>query len=160
MDKKKQKTISKFMSLILRHQPQTAGIFLDDSGWVGVNELLAGMKTAGRSVTRETLDIVVRENDKQRFQFSDDGLRIRATQGHSVDVELGYSESTPLDALCHGTPKKFVEPIGQRYIDFQSRAVGAVHSQMIAGNLDQLQPSLHNRREPENRKGRSPRPAR
>ncbi|MCL4120347.1 UNVERIFIED_CONTAM: hypothetical protein GTU68_000457 [Idotea baltica] len=109
------------MSLVLRHQPQTAGLTLDEAGWVSVDDLLAGMKSAGRGVSQETLERVVEENDKQRFQFNEDQTRIRATQGHSVEVELGYQQSDPPEVLCHGTPKQFVESIRREGLKKQKR---------------------------------------
>ena len=108
MNKHESKKISKFLSLVLRHQPQTIGITLDDNGWVEIDELLKGMASAKRHVTRDQLKNVVSSNDKQRFTLSDDGRRIRAKQGHSIDVDLGYQPATPPEHLCHGTPERFV----------------------------------------------------
>ena len=138
MNKKKQKTISKFMSLVLRHQPDKAGLVLDDAGWVGVEDLLAGMQRVGRDVTREILESVVQENDKQRFQFSADGTMIRATQGHSVDVELGYEKAEPPEFLCHGTPTQFVEPIRCEGLKKQKRHHVHLHAdQNLASSVGQ-----------------------
>ena len=109
------------MSLVLRHQPQKAGLNLDEAGWVGVDDLLAGMANAGKEVTRQQLEEVVADNDKQRFQFSEDGQQIRATQGHSVDVDLGYEKSTPPAVLCHGTPEKVVDVIRNEGLTKQKR---------------------------------------
>lgn len=102
---------SKFLSLVLRHQPQTVGISLDEAGWVDVDVLLAAMSEHGRDLTRDQLEFVVQENDKQRFAFSTDGLRIRANQGHSVEVELDHAPAEPPELLFHGTPAHFVEAI-------------------------------------------------
>jgi putative RNA 2'-phosphotransferase len=96
---------SKFLSLVLRHRPQTVGITLDPAGWIGVDELLAACARKGHVISRELLDEVVSTNDKQRFAFSDDRTRIRANQGHSVDVELGHEPATPPELLYHGTPQ-------------------------------------------------------
>src|SRR4051812_8705706 len=90
---------SKFLSLVLRHEPQRAGIRLDEAGWVAVDELLEGCRRAGSPLTREELDEIVRTSDKQRFALSEDGLRIRANQGHSVEVNLGYEPATPPEIL-------------------------------------------------------------
>lgn len=107
------KRISKFLSLVLRHQPQTIGIELDSSGWVDVAVLLTAMNEhpAGKPLSAEVLDEVVTSNDKQRFEFSPDRKRIRARQGHSVDVDLGYQPATPPETLLHGTPDRFVSSI-------------------------------------------------
>ena len=109
MKKHDTKRISKFLSLVLRHQPQTIGITLDENGWVDIGELLKGMALARNRVSREQLEHVVASNDKQRFTISDDGQRIRAKQGHSVEVDLGYQAATPPEYLCHGTPARFVK---------------------------------------------------
>ena len=113
MNPTKTKRISKFLSLVLRHNPSEIGIELDQSGWVDVDELLTAMSRNGRSLSRDQLDHVVESNDKQRFSFSDDGNRIRAKQGHSIEVDLGYQASEPPETLCHGTPSKFVSIIRQ-----------------------------------------------
>jgi putative RNA 2'-phosphotransferase len=104
-------TSSKFLSLVLRHKPGTIGLTLDASGWVGVDELLAACRAHGQPISRAKLDEIVATNDKKRFAFSDDGTRIRASQGHSVDVELGYEPATPPETLYHGAPHQFVEAI-------------------------------------------------
>jgi putative RNA 2'-phosphotransferase len=102
---------SKFLSLVLRHEPQAIGLTLGPAGWVEVDELLAAMARHGRAITRSRLEEVVATNDKKRFSFSDDGLRIRASQGHSVEVELGYAPAEPPEVLFHGTCERFVEAI-------------------------------------------------
>lgn len=102
---------SKFLSLILRHDPSRAGLVLDEQGWVDIEVLLAGCQQTGRSLTREQLQRVVVENDKQRFSFSEDGRRIRANQGHSVEVDLALSPQRPPDVLYHGTATRFLESI-------------------------------------------------
>ena len=113
MNSIQKKKISKFLSLILRHDPSVIGIQLDQSGWVDIDELLGAMARNGKNVSRQQLDEVVVSNDKQRFSISDDGKRIRAKQGHSVNVELGYQPVEPPETLCHGTPERFVRIIQQ-----------------------------------------------
>ena len=102
---------SKFLSLVLRHQPETAGITLDSAGWADVDELLAGCGHARRSLTRQQLDHVVATSEKKRYEFSSDGRRIRASQGHSVEVDLEYEPLPPPDVLYHGTATRFLEAI-------------------------------------------------
>jgi putative RNA 2'-phosphotransferase len=97
---------SEFLSLVLRHEPGCVGIRLDEAGWVAVGELLEGCRRAGQLITPDELKEIVRTSDKQRFALSDDGTRIRANQGHSVDVELGYEPATPPEVLYHGTAEK------------------------------------------------------
>ena len=102
---------SKFLSLVLRHRPELIGISLDPAGWVSVNELLRACRAHGRAITPDELRDLVATSDKQRFAFSEDGERIRANQGHSVAVELGYSPAAPPDTLYHGTVGKFLPSI-------------------------------------------------
>ncbi len=111
MDTKQATHISKFLSLVLRHQPQQIGITLDAAGWVPVSELLDAMLAHRFALTREELEEVVATSEKKRFAFSDDGLRIRASQGHSVEVELGYQPATPPALLFHGTVDRFLDSI-------------------------------------------------
>jgi len=102
---------SKFISLVLRHQPDLIGLTLDDAGWVYVDVLLDGMARHGHRITRADLERVVATSDKRRFALSEDGRRIRASQGHSVAVELGYEPATPPDRLYHGTGHRNVAAI-------------------------------------------------
>jgi len=103
--------LSKFLSLVLRHQPEKAGITLDPAGWVDVDTLLRGCAAAGVALSRTDLDRIVTESEKQRFALSEDRMRIRANQGHSVEVELAYEPMTPPDILFHGTADRFLESI-------------------------------------------------
>ena len=102
---------SKFLSLILRHKPETVGLRLDGEGWVSVQELLAAARASGRDISRELLDEVVFTNDKKRFALSPDGEKIRANQGHSVAVDLALSPRVPPERLYHGTVERFLEAI-------------------------------------------------
>lgn len=106
--------ISKFLSLVLRHRPEVIGIALDAEGWAEVDELLAAAARHGRSITRQQLEEVVATNDKKRFSFSLDGLRIRANQGHSVDVDLGLVPIEPPELLYHGTVDRFLDSIRRK----------------------------------------------
>ena len=105
------KRISKFLSLVLRHRPETVGLELSPDGWVDVDELLSACRANGRSISRAVLNEVVATNDKRRFSFSDDGQQIRANQGHSVDVDLGLEPVEPPERLYHGTVARFLEAI-------------------------------------------------
>ena len=103
---------SKFLSLVLRHQPELIGIALDKNGWVDINVLLEAANQFGREISRALLDEVVFANEKQRFAFSPDGLRIRANQGHSIaGVDLALAPSEPPVRLFHGTVAKFLDSI-------------------------------------------------
>lgn len=98
--------LSKFLSLVLRHRPERIGLTLDAGGWANVDELLRRARASDEPMTRARLERVVRENDKQRFAFSADGTRIRARQGHSIDVDLGLTPVVPPDVLYHGTARR------------------------------------------------------
>lgn len=108
--------LSKFLSLVLRHDPGRIGLTLDARGWVNVDTLLAGLTAEGKFVTRAQLDSVVHANNKQRFRISDDGRRIRASQGHSIEVNLGLSPSEPPVRLYHGTAIRSLDSIRKRGI--------------------------------------------
>jgi putative RNA 2'-phosphotransferase len=96
--------VSKRLSFVLRHRPDSVGLVLDDAGWADVGALLAALAAHGPPLTREELDRVVACNDKRRFAYDDTGTRIRASQGHSVPVALGYEAEPPPAVLFHGTP--------------------------------------------------------
>ena len=100
---------SKFLSLVLRHKPEEAGLTLDASGWCPVADVLKGCK-----LSKEDLALIVSTNDKKRFEYSADGERIRASQGHSVEVDLGYKPVAPPEYLYHGTATRFLDSIKQQ----------------------------------------------
>ena len=108
---RQQTQISKFLSYVLRHRPDEIGITLDPQGWVSIDALLAAASSHGTPITREDLELVVSNNSKQRFAISDDGTRIRASQGHSTSVDLGYAASAPPAVLYHGTAGSNVDSI-------------------------------------------------
>ncbi len=104
--------LSKYLSLVLRHQPGAAAITLDREGWAEIDALLAGAASRGRRISREQLERVVADNDKQRFAISPDGLRIRAVQGHSArEVAIAYEPQVPPELLFHGTAKRNLDSI-------------------------------------------------
>jgi putative RNA 2'-phosphotransferase len=106
-------TISKFLSLILRHKPETIGLQLADDGWADIDQLLHGARAHGTRLDHDLLLRVVHENDKQRFAISEDGRRIRANQGHSIAVDLALEPRTPPPMLYHGTVARFLDSIRQ-----------------------------------------------
>ncbi len=103
--------VSKRLSFVLRHRPDSVGLTLDEAGWADVDALLGALAAHGLSLTREDLDGVVAENDKRRFAYDATGTRIRASQGHSVPVALGYAAGTPPPVLFHGTPVVYLPAI-------------------------------------------------
>jgi len=137
-------TTSKFLSLVLRHRPDQIGIELDESGWTDVQVLLQACAEHGQPITRDDLERIVSTSDKQRFAFNDDRMRIRANQGHSVQVELGYEPAAPPPTLYHGTTQKFVDAIRREGLKKGSRhhvhlsetiqpasAVGTRHGKLV-----------------------------
>ena len=108
---KQLKKISKRFSYVLRHCPESIGLELGEGGWVEVDDLRAALAEDGVLVSRTLLDQVVGENDKQRFELSQDGERIRARQGHSTEVDLGYEPATPPQVLFHGTADRNLDSI-------------------------------------------------
>jgi putative RNA 2'-phosphotransferase len=102
---------SKFLSLLLRHAPETIGLELDEHGWASLDDLSRLTAGSATPLTVELIELVVRISDKQRFRISEDGLRVRANQGHSLDVDVELRESTPPDVLYHGTALAFLPSI-------------------------------------------------
>ena len=111
MNKDQLKKISKGMSYVLRHRPDTLGIELQEGSWISVGELLTAFQRARMPFILDVLERVVTENDKQRFEFSADRLQIRARQGHSLEVDLGYTACAPPNVLYHGTATRNLDPI-------------------------------------------------
>ena len=106
--------ISKFLSFVLRHRPDSIGIGLDSHGWTDVDTLLAQCRVHGHNITLQELNDVVTNNSKKRFAFSEDGQSIRASQGHSVEVDLGYRAKKPPEVLYHGTAAQFMSTINKK----------------------------------------------
>lgn len=121
MNDKQKKSIGKFLSLVLRHQPEIIGITLDDNGWTPVPELLSKMKASGHPLSLEQLEEIVATNDKKRYAFSEDGRMIRANQGHSVEVDLGLTPQEPPQYLYHGTVAKYLDSIRKDGLKKMSR---------------------------------------
>lgn len=102
---------SKQLSYVLRHRPDSIGLQLDAQGWAEVDALLGRLREHGHVLDRSLLERVVRENDKGRFAFSADGSKIRASQGHSVAVDLALQPLVPPLVLYHGTASRFLKSI-------------------------------------------------
>ena len=103
--------LSKRLSNWLRHNPQAIGLDLDSAGWVRVDDLMRQAAAHGKAFGRAELDTVVAENNKRRFEFDETGTRIRARQGHSIPVDLGYQSAEPPAVLFHGTAVRFLDEI-------------------------------------------------
>ncbi len=121
IEEKQHKKLSKFLSLILRHKPEEINIELDENGWANTKDLIAKMNSYGKNIDIETLEIIVKNNDKQRFSFNNDKSKIRANQGHSIKIDLNYSEQEPPEFLYHGTAKRFLDNILKNGLEKQKR---------------------------------------
>ena len=113
--------LGRFISLVLRHDPSAADITLDEHGWAVVDELIAGMNQRGHNIDPTVLRRIVAENDKARYSFSEDGLRIRANQGHSIDVDVELVATVPPPELFHGTAERLLGAIKREGLTSQQR---------------------------------------
>lgn len=140
---------SKFLSFVLRHKPDAIGLELDAAGWADVDDLIRLAKASGRALDHELLFLVVETNDKQRFALDEARTRIRANQGHSIEIDLGLSPRSPPPVLFHGTASRFLESIrasglvpGSRtHVHLSqdrstARAVGARHGKPVVLSID------------------------
>ncbi|MFD5079712.1 RNA 2'-phosphotransferase [Streptomyces sp. NPDC058371] len=109
IDERRTVKVSKYLSKHLRHQPERIGLTLGEGGWVEIDTLIAAAAAHGFRFSRAELDHVVATNDKRRFAI--EGTRIRASQGHSVDVDLGLPPATPPAYLYHGTVSHSLDAI-------------------------------------------------
>lgn len=114
------KNTSKYISLILRHQPEVIGITLDEHGWADVNQLIEGVNKT-HPLTGELLEEIVRTDEKQRYSFNEDHTKIRANQGHSIPVDVELKEAEPPEELYHGTGEKYTGSIEQQGLIPKSR---------------------------------------
>jgi putative RNA 2'-phosphotransferase len=123
--------ISKFLSKHLRHQPDAIGIELAAGGWIAVDELLKACAKNKFFITHEELEMVVANNDKQRFSFDPTGNFIRANQGHSIEIDLQLQPIAPPNILYHGTGAKSVDAIMKTGLNKMSR-----HHVHLSSNID------------------------
>lgn len=122
MNEKEIKRLSKFLSLLLRHQPELIGLKLNNNGWADVEELIQKSKSKKQFFTLEELEKVVATNNKKRFSFNEDKTKIRANQGHSVKyIDLELKVMNPPEYLYHGTVAKFIEAIQEKGLQKMSR---------------------------------------
>lgn len=145
MDEARRVRLSKFLSYVLRHDPESIGLELEPGGWVQVEALLEAARAAGRRIGRDDLLNVIELSDKPRFELDPEGRAIRARYGHSVAVELDRQPTEPPEFLFHGTAKRFLGAIlehglrarGRTWVHLSpdlatARQVGARHGQPIA----------------------------
>ncbi len=141
--------LSRFISLILRHKPEAAGIQLDEHGWASVEALIQGVNKTGRSLDYALLEEIVRTDEKGRYSFNEDRTKVRANQGHSLPVDVELLESEAPAALYHGTATRFLDsimreglkPMGRLYVhlskDYDSAVkVGNRHGKPIVLQVD------------------------
>ena len=117
----KTKNVGRFLSLILRHQPEKINLKLDENGWAIVAELQEKLAIKFGEVSLEMLQEIVATNNKKRFSFNEDETKIRANQGHSIKVDVELKEQVPPTILYHGTASRFVEAILKEGLKSQSR---------------------------------------
>lgn len=113
--------LSRFLSLVLRHDPGFIGLQLDENGWANMKDLITCMNRHGKRVDQAIILRIVETADKRRFRLSDDGLSIRANEGHSVDIDLKLEEMPPPQWLYHGTAVKSLPSIVREGLRRQSR---------------------------------------
>lgn len=136
--------LSKFISLVLRHNPAAANVVLDEHGWADVEALLDGIRNTGRQIDMDTLEEIVAADNKQRYSFNQDKTLIRANQGHSVAVDVELKEQEPPEFLYHGTASRFLDsiereglkPMGRLYVHLSkdtetARTVGKRHGSPV-----------------------------
>lgn len=121
MSESQNKKISKFLSFVLRHKPETINLVLDENGWTDVDELITKSTNDSQGFTFEELDEIVQTNDKKRFVFNEDKTKIRANQGHSIDVDLALKPQQPPEFLYHGTAMNNVDSILENGIEKRNR---------------------------------------
>ena len=112
---------SKFLSLVLRHRPEVIEVTLDKNGWINIDTLLEAVQNHNHSFTRAELDEIVATNNKKRFAISADGKRIRASQGHSLEVDIGFQPEIPPPVLYHGTAVRFLPAIREQGLQKMNR---------------------------------------
>ena len=118
---KRQRRTSRFLCLVLRHDPAVIDLQLNSQGWATVDDLLSALQAHGKPLSLSKLKSIVSGNNKRRFHFSEDGTRIRAAQGHSIEVDLQFNKQTPPDLLFHGTATRFMNLIEREGINKMSR---------------------------------------
>ncbi len=131
MNTKQQNKLSKLLSFVLRHKPEAINLQLDKQGWADTAELIDKLNANGNKISLETLENIVQHNDKKRFAFNEDKTKIRANQGHSLTIDLGYKEKIPPAFLYHGTASRFMESIKQLGLQKQNR-----HHVHLSDNVD------------------------
>lgn len=121
MNEQQKKKTSKFLSYVLRHHPELINLNLDENGWTNVDELISKSTNDSQGFTFEELNEIVETNDKKRFIFNEDKTRIRANQGHSIEIDLALKSQQPPEFLYHGTAQSNIESILEKGIEKRNR---------------------------------------
>lgn len=121
MNEQQKKKTSKFLSYVLRHHPELINLNLNENGWADVDELITKSTNDSQGFTFEELNEIVETNNKKRFIFNEDKTRIRANQGHSIEIDLALKSQQPPDFLYHGTAQSNIESILENGIEKRSR---------------------------------------
>jgi putative RNA 2'-phosphotransferase len=145
---------SKFLSYVLRHNPEALNLTLDPGGWADVETLIERARAEGRSLSRSRIKHLITAGDKTRFTLSDDESQIRANYGHSIEVNLDLTPTAPPDELYHGTAESALSSIRAEGLRPQSRqyvhlsptpeeatSVGRRHGRPVVLMIDA--PALH-----------------
>lgn len=119
--KSKHGKLSIFLSLVLRHKPDAIKMELDDYGYLPVDKMIVRIQETGRHIDRQILDEIVSSDEKGRYSYNGDKSKIRANQGHSIEVDVGLKRSNPPKILYHGTSVENAESIKREGIKKQSR---------------------------------------
>ena len=141
--------LSVFISLILRHEPEVINIKLDNYGYANVEELILGINKTGRKIDMDILEEIVKTDNKGRYSFNGDKTKIRANQGHSINVDVELKEETPPKYLYHGTSTRFlsmiekegIRPMARLYVHLSEDRetainVGSRHGEPIILKID------------------------
>jgi putative RNA 2'-phosphotransferase len=92
--------MSKLLSLMLRHRPEEFGLEMDQYGFADLQAVLGALQKKDAPLTLESVESVVYDGEKQRFEIVEG--RIRARYGHSFHIELGVESSEPPEFLYKG----------------------------------------------------------
>jgi len=109
LSKKEQISISKFMSLILRHKTKDFGLKFDPYGFISIEDLAKALKRSYPDITPSQIEFVALHCPKQRFEIK--GNKIKARYGHSLKIDLDTKPQKPSQFLYHGTSPSFVQKI-------------------------------------------------
>ena len=127
--------VGRFISLVLRHKPETIGITLDEHGWANVDELISGIAEKHQGFSKEILEEIVRTDNKQRYSFNAGKTKIRANQGHSINVDVELEEKEPPEYLYHGTGKKYFSSIMEQGLHPKSRLYVHLSADIITAKV-------------------------